>query len=219
MTVTQAEAVEYIHFLAGVAKGLNMTIGLKNSLQILSSVSDVISFAVNEQCAFYSECYWYKDHLASGKPVYQIEYPTPLPAAPSARATACGTTPPTPSGLSLVFKNMSLDGYVEYCDGSVDTTETKPGSPNAPPPRPPKTTVRPHPTTSTRKPTSSKTTRPTSSQTTSRTTTTSRPPWTSPTFTTSHTTSSRMPTSPSSSPTSGGCISKHWDQCGGQDWK
>lgn len=196
-TVTQSEAVDYIHFLAGIATGLNMTIGLKNSLQLLSSVSSVISFAVNEQCAFYQECYWYQDLIAAGKPVYQIEYPTPIPPSPSARASTCAATPPTPSGLSLVFKNLSLDGYVVYCDGSIFTTDTKPGDAYAPPPR---SSARPHPTT----------TIPWSSS----------PPSTTPTYGYTSPKSSIMPSTPASSPTSqpGGCTSKHWDQCGGKNW-
>lgn len=178
-----------------------MTIGLKNSLQLLPSVSGVISFAVNEQCAFYQECYWYKDLIAAGKPVYEIEYPSPMPPAPSARASAC---PSTPSGLSVIFKNLALDGLATYCDGSVITTDTKPGGVNAPPPRPTKTTSRPHPSTSPP---------PSSTRTTTKTTT-----WTPPSTTPSH--SSTPPSSPSPSHTSpGGCISKHWDQCGGKDWK
>jgi hypothetical protein len=173
-----------------------MTIGLKNSLQLLSSVSDVITFAVNEQCAYYQECYWYRDLIAAGKPVYEIEYPTPIPPSPSARASACASNP---SGLSVIFKNLSLDGYTVYCDGSVITTDTKPGDANAPPPRSTtRTSQHPHPSTST----------------STRTTTI---PWTSPSYTYP---ASSIPSSPAPSHTSppSGCISKHWDQCGGKNW-
>ncbi|KUJ13522.1 uncharacterized protein LY89DRAFT_159243 [Mollisia scopiformis] len=216
-TVTMAEAIDYIKFLGGIATGLNMTIGLKNSLQILSDVSDTISFAVNEECGFYQECYWYKDFIAS-KPVYQIEYPTPLPPSASVRTSSCAVNPTQPAGLSLVFKNLSLDGYVSYCDGSSDTTDTKPGDANAPPPRSSKTTVHPHPSTTSSRPTSSKPSQ-TRSSTTSRPTS-SRPPQTTPSYS-SRTTSSAMPSSPYPSQTNqpGGCIAKHWDQCGGQNWK
>lgn len=222
VSVTQSEAIEYIHFLAGIATSLNMTIGLKNSLQILSSVSDVITFAVNEQCAFYNECYWYREHIASGKPVYQIEYPTPIPPAPSARAATCTPAPPSPSGMSLVFKNLSLDGYVVYCDGSIDNTDTKPGDGNAPPPRTSRTTVRPHPTTSSSKPTSTK---PSTTRTTTSRPESSSPPTTTPSRSSSPTPSRSSPTpsrstpSPSNTGQPGGCTSKHWDQCGGQNWK
>jgi hypothetical protein len=163
----------------------------------------IVDFAVNEQCAQFGECATYNNFIASGKPVFHIEYPSKAPTvAASERTTDCQNLGVT--GLSTVLKELSLAGWVEYCDGSQATTNTKPGSGGNPwTTRPPPPTTKPHPPTSTK-------------------TTTTKPTTSKPT-----TTTSSKPTSTSSKPTttapggggSPGCKSKHWEQCGGTDWK
>ncbi|CZR52562.1 uncharacterized protein PAC_02439 [Phialocephala subalpina] len=173
-TVSRQEAIDYIKWLSGVVTANNMTMGLKNSQGIIDDVKDVVTFAVNEQCAYFSECYLYDNFLASGKPVYHIEYPD-LPPNSTVRTHDCEPTPSIlPSGLSTVMKSKDLDGRVYYCDGSFVTTNTKPGDPNVPPPHP-KSTVRPSSTRTSS--TYSSTQRPTSTKGTStRSSTTTRPP-------------------------------------------
>jgi hypothetical protein len=98
--------------LAQAASSSGLSIGLKNSIDILPSVADSVQFAVNEECSALSECDGYSSFLGSGKPVFHIEY--------SAGANvACQN-----SAFSTVIKNLSLDGWVQYCDGSTYTTPT-----------------------------------------------------------------------------------------------
>ena len=174
-----------------------MAIGLKNSMDILPDLTPIMQFAVNEQCAAFGECNSYSAFLASGKPVFHIEYPPSVPnIQPADRAKGCQNN--GMNGMSTVFKNMSLSGWVGYCDGSSATTVTKPGGGTNPwAPGKPKTT--------------------TTAKTTARPTTT-KPPSTSRTSTT-RTTSSVRTTSSIAPGGSNGCKSKHWDQCGGNDWK
>jgi len=97
------------------------------------------------------------------------------------------------------MKYTSLDGWVQYCDGSIAETHTTAGIPN------------PHYTP---KPTTSK---PIS---TSKTTLTTKPTVTTKPTTTTRTSSSTSKPTTTSIPGGGnGCTSKHWDQCGGNDWK
>lgn len=212
LNLRTTDAIDYIKWMAAEASKYNMTTGLKNSLDIVDDLASTVAFAVNEQCAQLNECDRYTSFLAAGKPVFHIEYPTPLNtgAATGVSCTAAGTT-----GMSTILKNMALDGPAVYCDGSQVDTPTKGGSS---PPRPSRT---PRPTT-TRPPV---TPRPTTSRTTTSrpTTTTSRPIFTPPPTTTrpppttTRQTSSARPTTTQSP--GGGCRSKHWDQCGGNDWK
>lgn len=59
-----------------------MSMGLKNSIEIINDVVDVVEFAVNEQChAFWiddahseTECIYYKPFTAANKAVFNIEY-------------------------------------------------------------------------------------------------------------------------------------------------
>jgi hypothetical protein len=54
-----------------------MSMGLKNSEEILQQVLPYIDFAVNEECASTSNsdgCYAYDPLIRAGKPVFHIEY-------------------------------------------------------------------------------------------------------------------------------------------------
>lgn len=184
----------------------NMKIGLKNALDIVNSVASIVDFAVNEQCAQLGECQMYQQFLALNKPVFHIEYPNPLDAN-AAKGISC--TGSGVDGTSTILKDLTLNGITYYCDGSYVNVPTVGGtSPPRPSrsPRPPQS-VRPSqtPRPSQSPPSSSKPVqppRPTSSpqEPPPRPSTTLRP-------------------SPTSAPGGGGgCRSKHWDQCGGQNW-
>lgn len=165
-------------------------------MDILLDLTPVMQFAVNEQCAQFGECTAYSAFIAAGKPVFHIEYPPSVPnIQPADRMKDCQNNGMT--GLSTVFKNMSLSGWVGYCDGSSATTITKPGggtNPWAPGKPKPTTTVKTSARPTTTKP-------PSTVKTSSRTSTTAR------------TTSTAAPGG------GNGCTAKHWDQCGGNDWK
>jgi hypothetical protein len=109
--LTSADSVAFVRGMAATALSYGLAIGLKNSQDILPQVSDVISFAVNEQCSQYKECPLYNSLLASNKPVFNIEY--------TKSANLCVN----PS-LSTVYKHMNLNGWVRYCDGTQFTTQT-----------------------------------------------------------------------------------------------
>lgn len=70
----KAPYVEYLKFLAQEAKNNGLAIGLKNSIDIIPDVVDVMSFAVNEQCHQYKECAQYKPFTDQNKAVFNIEY-------------------------------------------------------------------------------------------------------------------------------------------------
>ncbi|KAF2649322.1 carbohydrate-binding module family 1 protein [Lophiostoma macrostomum CBS 122681] len=198
LNLKDTDAIDYVKWIQKTAAGYGMKTGLKNSLDILPSVSSVMDFAVNEQCAQLSECNAYDAFLASNKPVFQIEYPVPL-AVNQTNGVYCKG--PGTAGMSTVLKDITLDGETIYCDGSRVDTPTKGGT-------------RPTPTTRPGTPhrTSTPPGRPTS---TFRPTTTIRP-------TSAITTSAQRPTSSAGGGGGGGggggCTAKHWDQCGGNNW-
>ncbi|KAF1975845.1 hypothetical protein BU23DRAFT_552326 [Bimuria novae-zelandiae CBS 107.79] len=195
-----------MQWMATEAQKYDLSIGLKNSLDIVDALTPTIDFAVNEQCAQLGECDRYTAFLAAGKPVFHIEYSTPLNAA-AAKGISC--TSARPAGMSTILKNMALDGPAVYCDGSEVDTPTKGGTS---PPRSSKTL--------TQKPTS---TRPTTTRSSASISSSTPGPTTSPTPTrpptTIRTSSSTKPAPTSTSGPGNGCKAKHWDQCGGNDWK
>ncbi|CAI6278741.1 unnamed protein product [Periconia digitata] len=202
LNLNSNDAIDYMKWMRIEAAKYNMKIGLKNALDIIDALTPFIDFAVNEQCAQHVECDRYNAFLASNKPVFHIEYPTTLNVG-QVNTSYCNG--PGTSGMSSILKNLLLDGATIYCDGSVVDTPTKGGSgpprPTTKPTKPPPTsTPKPPPTTTPKPPT-----------------TTPRPPTTTSRPTTTRTTTQRPPTSTPGNP--GGCKQKHWDQCGGNDWK
>jgi hypothetical protein len=70
----QAEYVDYFNFLAEVAKDNGLAIGLKNAIDMIPDVLDVIDFAVNEQCHEEKECEGYEPVTGAKKAVFNVEY-------------------------------------------------------------------------------------------------------------------------------------------------
>jgi hypothetical protein len=101
------------------AHQLGMAIGLKNAEEILPQVKDDIEFAVNEECTTTGRCSWYLDLLGAGKPVFHIEY-----GSASDLTKFCLQSMSQGKEFDTVIKNLSLDGWVLYCDGSQYTTST-----------------------------------------------------------------------------------------------
>ncbi|KAH9879421.1 hypothetical protein J1614_002861 [Plenodomus biglobosus] len=109
LNLQSTDAIAYMQWLHDEAAKHALQIGLKNSLDILPAVTPFIAFAVNEQCAQLGECSAYTALLASGKPVFHIEYPQPLnPQAVN------GTSCKVPVGMSSILKDLTLNGLTGY---------------------------------------------------------------------------------------------------------
>src|SRR5262249_20311710 len=72
--LTANDSIAFMTFLSSTAHGYNLSIGLKNALDILPSLSGQVQFAVNEQCVQHNECSSYGPMTQGGKPVFHIEY-------------------------------------------------------------------------------------------------------------------------------------------------
>jgi hypothetical protein len=60
--------------LADIAHAHGLSVGLKNDLDQLTTLQNTFDFAINEQCAQYTECNAYDGWLAAGKAVVEVEY-------------------------------------------------------------------------------------------------------------------------------------------------
>jgi len=72
--LTKQDAINFTSWLGQTAHDMGLAIGLKNCLDIVDTVGKYYDFAVNEGCIRRNECYWYKNFLATGKPVLGITY-------------------------------------------------------------------------------------------------------------------------------------------------
>ncbi|KAI8933554.1 hypothetical protein NX059_009288 [Plenodomus lindquistii] len=132
MSLTEEDSISFVQFLSSVAAPLNLTLGLKNAGSIIPTVLPLVHFSVNEQCAQYSECDTFQPFIADGKPVFHIEYPDGAGEGDAAtrgmgqniRDQYCSREGDSEGsqGFSTVIKKMNLDGWVEYCNGDVQTS-------------------------------------------------------------------------------------------------
>ncbi|KAH8725337.1 glycoside hydrolase superfamily [Phaeosphaeriaceae sp. PMI808] len=202
LNLRNTDAIDYMKWMKQEAAKYGMQIGLKNSVDIVNTLAPIMDFAVNEQCAQLGECRVYDQFLTLNKPVFHIEYPTPLNEA-ATRGNSC--TGAGVNGTSTILKDVKLNGKTYYCDGSYVDTPTLGGTS---PPRP----------TRSLRPTSSPSPRPSSSRPASSSGLPPKPSTTVRPTPTPSRTSQRPPTSTPGGG-GGGCRQKHWDQCGGNDWK
>jgi uncharacterized protein (TIGR01370 family) len=119
LDLTQADSIDYIHFFADAAQQRGLSIGLKNSAEIVVSVIDAMQWSVNEQCIEFNECDSFKPFITQGKPVFHVEYPkgdntnNNMPVSGSTSKEVCDAS--QASGFSTIIKNIDLDGWTEPC--------------------------------------------------------------------------------------------------------
>lgn len=111
-------------FLSNQAHTYNLSIGLKNALDILPSLANEVQFAVNEQCVEYDECSSYSPLFESNKAVFHIKYVSGTMSSTEAASSGTVSNACSVGNLSTVVKDMDLDGWVEYCGGFVANTPT-----------------------------------------------------------------------------------------------
>jgi hypothetical protein len=114
LNLTQDTAVDYISFLAEEAHNRNLSIGLKNSGNIIPRVLSKMQWAVNEQCVQYDECDVTRPFIDANKPVFGIEYPAGAPDVSSAiEAKICDD--PQRENFSTLLKEMDLNAWYYAC--------------------------------------------------------------------------------------------------------
>jgi len=121
--LTTATAIDYMKFLADAAHSRGMSIGLKNSLDIVNQTLGYMDWQVNEECQQYfidgdetqTECVKLKPYIAANKPVFHIEYPDGAPGNvdPAVRKEICEN--PDVKGFSTLLKDMDLTAWVDAC--------------------------------------------------------------------------------------------------------
>lgn len=118
-TLSQDTATDYVKYLATEANKRGLSIGLKNSLDIIPRVLPSVQFAVNEQCAAYNECPALKPFTDAGKAVFHVEYPKGddvnnnknVSTSKTNAACACKTK----WNFSPIIKNSNLNSWIQKC--------------------------------------------------------------------------------------------------------
>ncbi|GMK54934.1 hypothetical protein CspeluHIS016_0115200 [Cutaneotrichosporon spelunceum] len=117
--LTEADAADYVKFLARESAKYNMGCGLKNAAAIVPQVSTDVQFSVVEQCAEYDECAKYRGIIDQHKPVFSIEYPSGAGTKMASDSLSAVCNASGSANFSMIMKKMNLDQWVEFCDGQV----------------------------------------------------------------------------------------------------
>ncbi|EHL02453.1 hypothetical protein M7I_1533 [Glarea lozoyensis 74030] len=72
--ITEAQSIDYLTFLATEAHARGMAMGLKNGVEMVPQLLDIMDFQVNESCMQFNECDRLAPFITAGKPVFHIEY-------------------------------------------------------------------------------------------------------------------------------------------------
>lgn len=104
--LTRGDQLTYNRMLADLAHRRGMSIGLKNSADLVADLVRDFDFAVVEQCFEYDECEAYVPFIEQGKAVLHVEYNVPL-------HRFCATTGAL--GFSSMRKKVDLDAWRQVC--------------------------------------------------------------------------------------------------------
>lgn len=98
---TMQDQINYNSFLADQAHARGLTIGLKNSTDLVTKLVDKFDYAVVEECFKYNECSAYSPFIEKGKAVLNAEYS-------NYSSSICSQAQSLK--FSTVFFNLDLDG-------------------------------------------------------------------------------------------------------------
>jgi hypothetical protein len=104
--LTAADQLTFNQRIAALAHGLGLAVALKNDLDQVAALAPAFDFAVNEECAAYSECGALKPFIAAGKPVFHVEYNL-------STAAFCPTAKKL--GFSSMRKRLNLNAWRQAC--------------------------------------------------------------------------------------------------------
>ena len=101
-----ADQLRYNRAIANLAHDRGLSVGLKNDLAQVPQLVGEFQFAVDEQCAEFSECDELVPFIRQDKAVFHVEY-TLKTSAFCSRTRALG--------FSSLHKNLDLDAHREAC--------------------------------------------------------------------------------------------------------
>ncbi|MGH6616702.1 endo alpha-1,4 polygalactosaminidase [Sphingomonas sp.] len=116
LSLTANDQLSYNRFLATEAHRRGLAIGLKNDLDQVGALVTSFDFAVNEQCAQYSECDALRPFVSASKPVFNAEYAAKYRNnTGGARDKLCKAS--KAANIRTLVLPLALDGSYRYaCD-------------------------------------------------------------------------------------------------------
>jgi endo-alpha-1,4-polygalactosaminidase (GH114 family) len=116
-TFTLDDQKQFVKVLANEAHERNLTVALKNNVELIEELADYFDLVINEECFQYQECEGYRPMIEKGKPVFNAEYKVfddqgnellPVVDYPAEREAICQMS--LAYGFQTLFLPIELDG-------------------------------------------------------------------------------------------------------------
>jgi len=115
MNITYDQELAFQRLLANEAHKRNLSVALKNAVEMIPDVAQYFDMAINEVCFVWNECGTYEAIIAAGKPVFHVEYDQDYVNDPAARASMCAQS--AQLNMRTLVMPKSLDGSFRIsCD-------------------------------------------------------------------------------------------------------
>jgi endo-alpha-1,4-polygalactosaminidase (GH114 family) len=111
--LTEEDQVEYDVFLADEAHARGLSVGLKNSVELVPQLITHFDWSLNEECFIYDECDSLAPFIAAQKAVFHVEYVDQETDGQAKLDEVCGQ--PSTQGFSTLVKLLDLDAWRLAC--------------------------------------------------------------------------------------------------------
>jgi endo-alpha-1,4-polygalactosaminidase (GH114 family) len=107
--LSKNDQLDYNKFLAQEAHARGLSVGLKNSVELVGDLVSHFDWALNEECLSFNECGTLVPFLSASKAVFHVEYVDDAAQGPAKQTSVCKTT--SINGFSTLIKTWDLDAW------------------------------------------------------------------------------------------------------------
>ena len=111
--LTEADQLDYDKFLAAEAHARGLSVGLKNSVELVPKLLSHFDWALNEECLSFSECASLAPFIQANKAVFHVEYVDQQSQGAAKKGQVCGKG--SIAGFSTLIKTWDLDAWRLTC--------------------------------------------------------------------------------------------------------
>lgn len=111
--LTESDQLDYDKFLAAESHARGLSVGLKNSVELVPKLLSHFDWALNEECLSFSECASLAPFIQANKAVFHVEYVDQQSQGAAKKSQVCGKS--SIAGFSTLIKTWDLDAWRLTC--------------------------------------------------------------------------------------------------------
>lgn len=111
--LSKNDQLDYNKFLAQESHARGLSVGLKNSVELVGDLVAHFDWALNEECLSFNECKTLTPFLNANKAVFHVEYVDKSSQGAAKQSSVCKDT--SIQGFSTLIKTWDLDAWRLAC--------------------------------------------------------------------------------------------------------